>query len=352
MRVKGRAAACVLACVLAGLLCGSSRSGAQTITLAISALAADSTSPAPVMTITARDNRPDLGPYTVSLELSLESQFRSPFYINVAADEFAQFTVDSLLPERTMIFFRARLSDRFGTVVAQTPPTQHPVRSWLRLVAPAAGNPANLSTRSPRFVWSSPPITVPPGLWVWDLAVINKRTGQPDFSREGLNDTSFVFPQLLESNTAYRWQVHARAQGGRPGDQVSVMQEGSFVIASTDQPTFTLLYQNFPNPFGRGERSAVTCFWLDLAHHAKVKLTIYDIRLREVRNVIPSPQISGMLDSGAYGRQNVGTSTGCAKGLEWDGRDDAGRFVPPGVYVAVFEGDGTRQSIKIVFKGQ
>jgi len=252
-----------------------------------------------------------------------------------------------------MIFFRARLTDRFGTVVAQTT-SQHPVRSWLRLISPAVGNPTNLDTRSPRFIWSSPPITVPPGLWVYDVSVINKRTGQADFftPREGLNDTSFVFPGQLESNTSYRWQVHARAQSSRANDQVTVVREGSFVISSTDQPTVTLLYQNFPNPFGRGERSAVTCFWIDLAHDAKVKLTIYDIRLREVRNVIPSPNISGVLPRGAHGRQNVGTQNGCAKGFEWDGRDDNGRFVPPGVYVAIFQGDGKRQSVKILFKGE
>jgi len=345
MRPKRRAAACLLAAAVLG---GSNRLGAQSITLAISAITNDSTSPAPNMTVTAQDNRPDLGPYTVSLELSLESQFRSPFYINIAGEESAIFHVDSLLPERSTVFFRARLADRFGTVVVQTT-AQHPVRSWLRLISPAAGNPTNLITRSPRFVWNSPPIT---GLWVYDLTVINKRTGEHEFSQSDLNDTSYVFPQLLESQTAYRWQVHARVQSGRPGDQVTVTREGSFVIAPTDQPTFTLLYQNFPNPFGRGERSMVTCFWLDLAHEAKVKLTIYDIRLREVRNVIPSPNISGSLPLGAYGRQNVGTASGCAKGLEWDGRDDAGRFVPPGVYVAVFQGDGTRQSVKIVFKGQ
>jgi hypothetical protein len=346
MTMKRRAAACLLS----ALLCGGTQLGAQSVSLAISAIAADSTSPAPVMTVTGQENRPELGPYSVSLELSLESQFNRPFYINVAGGESAIFTVDSLLPERTMVFFRARLTDNFGTVVAQTI-VQHPVRSWVRLIAPAAGNPANLTTRSPKFVWSSPAITVPPGLWVYDLTVINKATGQPDFFKDGLNDTSFVFPKLLESNTSYRWRVHARAQSSRAArDQISVTSEGSFVIASTDQPTFTPLYQNFPNPFGRGERSAVTCFWIDLARDATLRLTIYDIRLREVRNVIPSPNITGKLPRGAYGRQ-IGGQTDCAKGLEWDGRDDAGRFVPPGVYVAVLQGDGPRQSIKIVFRG-
>jgi hypothetical protein len=335
--------------LFAALLGGTGRLAAQRVTLAISAVVADSTSPAPVMTVTAFDIRPELGPYSVSLELSMEPQFRTPFFVK-AADQGAgtTFHVDELLPERTVVYFRARLIDGRSNIVAEAT-DRHPVRSWLRLEAPAAGNPFNLGTRTPRFVWSSPAITVPPGLWVYDLTVINKQTQQADLFQPGLNDTSFAFAQPLESNTSYRWQVHARAQSGRPSDTVTVTREGSFVISSADQPSFTLLYQNFPNPFGRGERSDSTCFWFDLARDAKVKLTIYTVQLQEVRNIIPGRSMSGTLARGAYGRKNVDTG-GCDERFTWDGRDDSGRLVPTGVYLVVFEGDGPRQYKKIVFK--
>ena len=335
--------------VFAALLCGTGRLAAQRVTLAISAVVADSTSPAPQITVTGLDVRPEFGPYSVSLELSLEPRFITPFFVKVADQGSGTFNVDSLLPERTVVFFRARLIDGQANIVA-TATDFHPVRSWLRLEAPAAGNPFNLGTRTPRFVWSSPPITANLGLWVYDLTVLNKQTGQADFFQSGLNDTSYVFLQSLESNTSYRWQVHARAQSGRASDQVTVMREGSFVISSADQPSFTLLYQNFPNPFGRGERSDSTCFWFDLAHDAKVKLTIYTVQLREVRNIIPGRSMSGSLVRGAYGRKNVDTG-GCNPNFTWDGRDDSGRLVPTGVYIVVFEGDGPRQYKKIVFKG-
>lgn len=346
MRSRRRAQAWLLS---AALLCGSARLEAQTVRLVISALTRDSTSPAPVMTVTGIQSRPELGPYSVSLELSLEPQFRTPFYVKDADRETADFRVDSLLPERATVFFRARLTDAFGAIVAEAKDS-HPVRSWIRLEAPAAGNPANFATRTPRFVWSSPAITVPPGLWVYDLTVINKQTQQAEFFKPNLNDTSYVFPQPLESNTSYRWQVHARAQTGRPSDQVTVTREGSFVISSPDQPSFTLLYQGFPNPFGRGASSQSVCFWIDLAHDATIKLTIYNIQLREVRNVIPGPGMSGALTRGAYGRNTVDTG-GCDQRFAWDGRDDRGRTVPTGVYIAVLEGDGPRQYKKVIFKG-
>lgn len=335
--------------LFAALLCGTGRLAAQRVTIAISAIVADSTSPAPQMTVTGLEGRPELGPYSISLELAMDAQFRTVFFVKVADQASATFNVDSLLPERTVVFFRARLIDGQSNIVAEAT-DRHPVRSWLRLEAPPAGNPFNLGTRTPRFVWSSPPITANLGLWVYDLTVINKLSGQADFSQAGLNDTSYVFPQPLDANSSYRWQVHARTQSGRPTDQVTVMREGSIVISSPDQPSFTLLYQNFPNPFGRGERSDSTCFWIDLAHDAKVRLTIYTVQLREVRNIIPGRSMSGSLLRGAHGRKSIDIG-GCDPQFTWDGRDDSGRLVPTGVYIAVFEGDGPRQYKKIIFKG-
>lgn len=323
---------------------------AQSVRLAISALSADSTSPAPLVTVTASENQPQLGPFSVSLELAFDAQFRTPFYVRTSANEAATFQLDSLLPEHALVFFRARLSDRFGRVAAEAH-EQHTVRSWLRLVDPARATLTVLPTRTPRFVWSSPPITVPPGLWIYDISVINSATGRVDFSAPNVQDTSFVFPNPLESSTSYRWQVHARVQNGPPSDQITVTSEASFVIASPDQPTVTLFYQNFPNPFGRGARAPLTCFWFDLARPATVTLIIYDLRLRAVRTIIPGLLGNGTLSIGAYGRQDVSAQTGCDNRVAWDGRDDTGRYVPAGVYLAVFRGDGVHSSVKILYRG-
>ena len=256
------------------------------------------------------------------------------------------------MPERVTVYFRARLVDAFGTVVAQAT-AQHPVRSWLRLISPVHGPTTVVGTASPEFVWDSPPITVPPGLWQYDLSVFNTRTGHRDFFKDGLSETSYTFTEPLEANTSYTWQVHARAVNSTGSGEVRVTSPGTIIIASPGAPIVTLLYQNFPNPFGRGTRSMRTCFWFDLARPSKVKITIYDIRQREVRHILPSASGDETLTIGGYGRENIDTQSGCGDNrLSWDGRDDGGRFVPQGVYLAVFEGDGTRSSVKIVFRGQ
>lgn len=344
-----RLTALLMAMTAAG---GSKGLRAQTVSLAISALTADSTSPAPQMTVNGFATRPEFAPYTVSLALGLDPQFRSPFYVRNAPGESGTFAVDSLMPERAIVYFRARLIDRFGTVVAEAT-AQHPVRSWLRLVAPIHGPTTVVTTPSPEFVWSSPAITFPPGLWQYDLSVFNTRTGNRELFAPGLSDTAFTFTAPLEANTSYTWQVRARAINSTGTGEARVSSPGTFIVASPNAPTVTLFYQNFPNPFGRGTSQSQTCFWFDLAHPSKVRLTIYDIRQRPVRHIIPGAIADDVLPIGAYGREmeRVDPLTGCDFRLAWDGHDDTGRIVPAGVYLAVFEGDGKRGSIKIMFKG-
>jgi len=335
---RGRRVAAFI--VAAAALLVSRRTSAQSVTLAVSPLLADSTSPAPDMSVSGLATRPEFGPYTVSLALSLEPQFRNPFYARSAPGETASFKVDSLLPEHAVVYFRARLIDQFGTVVAEAT-ARHPVRSWVRLIAPLRGATTIVDTRTPTFVWSSPPITFPPGLWSYQVFVIETQSGKVAASSPVTNDTTFTAP-TLQANTSYRWQVDARASNSTGAGDVRVSSPGTFVISSDSAPTVTLLYQNFPNPFGRDMRSDRTSIWFDLAHSSKVRITIYDIRQRMVRRLIPGLLPDGTLAPGAYGRDGA---------LTWDGKDDAGRSVPPGVYVVVFEGDGTRASIKILFKG-
>jgi hypothetical protein len=317
---------------------------AQSITLRVARLKADSMPPGPVITVTSVQGSPDLGPYTVSLEMSTESAFQSPFYVAVAQEDNATFTTDSLLREHATIFFRTRLVNGSGAVVAEAR-EQHAVQGWVTLVDPPQQSLVVLPTRKPRFVWSSPPTTLTAGLWEYEVGVINKVTGAKDFVSPTITDTSYVFPDSLESNASYRWQVTARASGGKGTGEVTVVSAGTIVIGG--DPTFTLLYQNFPNPFGHGQ---VTCFWFDLARPGRVRLTIYDLRLREVRNIVPGPIGDGNLPVGVYGRDPQ-SGTGCDSRLKWDGKDDNGRFVPPGVYIAEFRANGSSTTKKILFRG-
>src|SRR6478672_5811981 len=135
MNVGRRVAALLVAVAALGKTRGAR---AQKITMAISAIIADSTSPAPFITVTGVPTRPEFGPYTLSLAIANEPTFRNPFLFKNADGNVATFNVDSLMPEKVTVYFRARLVDAFGTVVAQAT-AQHPVRSWLRLVSPIHG---------------------------------------------------------------------------------------------------------------------------------------------------------------------------------------------------------------------
>jgi hypothetical protein len=347
MRSWSRAAARLFVAGLAALLARPIE--AQSVTLSIAGVRGDSISPAPLMTVSALQTRPELGPFTVSLELSSDPGFARPFYFNSNEGLIGTFAIDSLLPERSVVFMRARLIDRQGTVTETR--QRYAVRNWITLVQPIQQPLTHLSTRTPRFVWTSPVVTLPPGPWVYDLAIINNGSNTLAKGYPDLTDTSFQVTEPLEANASYRWQVIARAQNSKGTGEVVARSSGTFLITSATQPTATIFYQNFPNPFGRGERTNSTCFWFDLGGPATVRLTIYDLRLRRVRQLIPGTLPSGVLPAGAYGRE-PSMQTGCDTRLLWDGKDDSGRIVPAGIYIAEFVADGQRSTKKVYFKGQ
>jgi hypothetical protein len=320
---------------------------AQSLSLSVSGLKADSMPPAPNILVSALDTRPEIT-YTITLELSTEAAFARPFF-NATGDGLnPTFHLDSLLIEHTQIFLRARLTDQFGVIVADVRQA-HVVQGWLKLDTPPQQSLVILNTRTPLFAWSSPGITFPPGLWQYDLTVVNTATGQ-ETQVLATNDTSVVIDSL-EANTSYSWRVTARGQTSSGKTEVTVKSSGTFAITSATQPTATLIYQSFPNPFGRGQRSAMACFWFDLARPATVQLTIFDLRLHQVRKIVPGASGSGALLAGAYGRDNVDRTSGCDPKFAWDGRDERGNFVPPGVYIARFVADGKPMFVKMNYTG-
>jgi hypothetical protein len=335
--------------VVLGLAIGALPAAAQSINIAFAPRdATDSISPAPVINVAADEVPANAQPASLTLEASFEAQFRTPFLVRSSPSLVAQFLVDSLLPQRARVFFRARVIDRNGVIRAEQV-VGAPVRSWLRLVSPLRTTDV-LFTETPRFIWSSPAITLPPGPWTYTLRIINR--AQNTATEFSFSDTSVVPRAPLSACTSYRWEVLAHAVNGGPTAQVLAASPGTFVIQTADCPQSTILYQNFPNPFGHGESSATTCFWFDLARTATVRLTLYDLRLRQVRRLVPGA-LGARLDAGAYGRQSITdtANSGCDARLAWDGTDDTGRHVPPGVYIAVFEADGVRSTEKILYKG-
>lgn len=343
MMVRRRHAALVLGMSIA---LGGRMAAAQSVNL-VMAVIQDSISPAPAILVEGTPAPEDLGPYTITLEVALEPQFRSPVFVGSSPTLSATFVIDSLLPAGKIANFRARIIDRTGAVHEIV--RSFPVHSWLRLISPTRTINDVLFTRQPTFAWSSPGVTLPPGPWTYDITITDIATGR--FQQRSTADTTFVPPSPLDACTSYRWSVHARAVNGGAHDEITLTSPGTFVIQSAECPTATIFYQNFPNPFGRGASQPMTCFWFDLAHRSTVKLTIYDLRLRPVKRIVPGI-LPAQLDSGAYGRQSASADGGCDARLSWDGTDDRGQSVPPGVYIAVFEADRFRATKKIVYRGR
>ena len=145
-----------------------------------------------------------------------------------------------------------------------------PVRSWLRLVSP---------TRSVNDVVVHAAADVRleqpgrhPAAGAVDVRDHHHQHGErTDQAVHGQrHDVSF---RRRRSRRARRTggSVRANMVNGPASDQITANSPGTFVIQTAECPTATLLYQNFPNPFGGGLQPN-TCFWFDLAHRANVSL--------------------------------------------------------------------------------
>ena len=104
--------------------------------------------------------------------------------------------------------------------------------------------------------------------------------------------------------------------------------------------------RGYPNPF-----EARIGLRFGIPASGRVRLTIYDLRLREVKNIIPGA-LGSSLPAGAYGRRPSDPTQQCDNRIVWDGTDDRGRVVPRGVYIARFQAGGVNETKKILFLGR
>jgi len=86
------------------------------------------------------------------------------------------------------------------------------------------------------------------------------------------------------------------------------------------------LNQNYPNPF-----SSSTAISYTLNKQSDTKVTIYDVLGREIRTFS-----AGFQAAGSYG-------------IVWNGRNDFGKVVAPGVYFCRLQANGEAQTMKMVF---
>jgi hypothetical protein len=194
-------------------------------------------------------------------------------------------------------------------------------------------------------------VASPPGPFTYDLLVY-PASGGPQLSVlavRGLTDTTFRPTTPLERNLPFRWQVVAHLG---PTDSAVVTSTGTFLVLDEEAPATTILFQSFPNPFpNRSLGVTTTCIWFDVAQAGGVSLDVFDVRGRLVRRLVPSDQVPGRLEAGRYGRPPGDALGTCDPRFAWDGRDETGAYVRPGVYLYRLSAPGFRDTKRIVFVG-
>lgn len=303
----------------------------------------------PAFTIRTEGFAPGELPLAVWLQISTSPDFSTPLVVDTSifdASDSVRIELQRPLPERSRLYFRARVRTAQGGEVLSGVSGPRFTPPWLTLVSPNEPNGTTVTTQRPTFVWSSPEVRTPPGPWRYTLTIRNVATGMETIVRD-LLDTTYTPPFALESNTSYRWSVVAAL----PQDTARTSSRATFVILDPNAPLTTLLYQNFPNPFPSAG-SLVTCFWFDLRTAGAVALDVYDLRGRHVRRIAPRGSGEVVLTAGRYGRAPGTADTGCDVRYTWDGTGADGNVVPPGVYLVRLRAGSSEQRRKVLFVGR
>ena len=281
-------------------------------------------------------------------ELDTTGRFTAPVLDTIITTSESTITVRPVRPlgPGGRVFWRATVLGPSGVVT--TSPIGGPrfVPEWVTPVLPLTFPGAIVFTRRPTFIWRSPQVGEPPGPWEYELEIRNRGNTRTQRTR----DTVYTLSEgpELETNAAYQWAVTARLPGVGRGQLVT---SGSFsVLDTTELPSTTLLYQNFPNPFPSAQR-ATTCIWVDIASPTRATLEIYTLRGMRVRRLLPNPALGELLAPRRYGRPPAGDTSGCDPNFAWDGTDDRGDRLPAGVYLVRFRAEGIESVKKMVFRG-
>ncbi|UCH62149.1 MAG: T9SS type A sorting domain-containing protein [Fidelibacterota bacterium] len=170
-------------------------------------------------------------------------------------------------------------------------------------------------------------------LFIGDLAIL------PAFSQ--LTDTLVKLPyqEIVDSLVAHgktsaitgQWEVHASGDDGKTWASINgpyTLTIDASTVGIRDQdllPGQFALHQNYPNPF-----NPTTTLRFDLPEASEVYLVIYDLLGRQLVQLV-----DGRRDAG-YHR------------IVWDGRDDRGRELPTGLYIARMVTPEFTRSVKLV----
>ncbi|MBN2357463.1 S8 family serine peptidase [candidate division KSB1 bacterium] len=133
----------------------------------------------------------------------------------------------------------------------------------------------------------------------------------------------------LSQKTLYYWRVRAlNALGDGPWSTSRKFStsESADVQGIEQEPKTFALYQNYPNPFNPG-----TTIKFSLPKPTPVALTIYNVYGQQVRQL----SCHAVRPAGEHE-------------IIWDGRDDAGKALPSGVYIVKFTAGTFMRTCKIM----
>jgi hypothetical protein len=304
------------------------------------------TSLAPLFQWTVPILHPQGLPVTFTLELAEDSAFEGVLLRDSVVGTFAR-RLQQPLPPRLRLFWRVEARSTQG--VAWTTPAQGPltVPSWVRLDALNDPGGTQSADPQPEFRWTAMDLPGPAGPFTFELQILSDRDGEVLQSYPGLSEERHRVPVPLPFNIPLRWRVIARARAGMAD---TVASAGPFVVSGGANPPVTILYQNFPNPFPNPEEGIrETRIWFDLARTSFVELAVYDMRGRLVRSLIPGPGCGATeLPPGLYGRE-AGQSSDPCTAFTWDGANDAGAKVSPGVYLLRLRAGGVVEVRRVVY---
>ena len=344
--MRGALRACVLAVAvaLAAPAASAQTSGSAVVTGPAGNPIRDGT---PAFTITTSGFLSTEMPLQIELQIATAGDFSALWADTTVTGSSASIVIPRLLPQKINIWWRAKIRTAQGINVFTDAVGPRQTSPWLTLISPNGLNGSTVDTIFPTFLWTAVAIHKPVSPWNFLIVVTRSSDGFPVLTGS-LPDTTYTPFSALESNTSYRWAVTAHLS---TGDSTRVQSFSTFVILSSNAPIATVLYQNFPDPFPNA-RVSTTCIWFDLKDQSNVRIDILDLHGNHVAQITPGRGLGPIFPPGRYGRAAVGSDSGCDDRLTWDGRDDTGRTVPPGVYLVRFVGDGLTFTRKLLFKGR
>ena len=317
--------------------------------VAVAPLDSTLTSVTPTFTWDAGTPPPGVQPDTIRLTVGLDTLLTTVTFDTTVVASSVRLPA-AVRPGRRL-YWRATARSPLGAT--ETTPVVGPLTAppWVTLLSPNAPGGQSIRDSLPLLAWHSPAVGTPPGPFTYDVSIYpsSQGPGAPVISVRGLTDTTFRPSTPLERNLPFRWRVVAHLGAS---DSSIVTSSGSFLVLDERAPATTILFQNFPNPFpNRALGVNTTCIWFDVAQAGDVRLEIFDVRGRVVRRLVPSDQVAGRLDVGRYGRPASDALGTCDPRMEWDGKDETGAYVRPGVYLYRLTAPGFRDAKRIVFLG-